>query len=548
METPAESPPTRKAWILAGSVAAVVFLIFESVTPLVAAPLREISSILAQGFLQAIGFPVSRAGTILSTPRATFDVVPACSGSTTLQVLLFLSIVWCGVHPRLNPGRRVAAILLAFPLAILANALRVSALVAMGHAAGGEPDGVVHSLTGVAAFALAMLGCFAITQRLASSSNVPGVRDRTLTWILGGLLALLSLPFLAWCLENWGGGSTDRYGQFFLAAAVAVAVWKWKRSPTDRPREGWGTVGLGISFLGMAVSTLVDVNILRGLSLLLAFLSLCLAHKGMRFAASMIPVALLAYLGFPSVSYQLGALTSWRFTGLGSLLVLKSLAALILLASLMAPFFRSAGETSAAGGRRFLPLQILMAALLAAFQTYCYGFAGSNLQESRLEMSYLQGPWVGADLEPPRSESDYFGKDRIWYRRFLREGAGVDVLVTSTGGDRHRAHPPAYCVSGDGWETVETDVSERRLGDGARVPMTVLRLRKGSEELTFCYWFTNGTESFAGFSGMVLHDTLRRLGGRRADWFVFRVMTPSGGAALDAFLAEFRPRLMPRGR
>ena len=543
---PGPEAPSRRRWILAGSVGAVVFLIFESVTPFVAVPLREISSILAQVLLQAIGFPVSRAGTILSTPRATFDVVPACSGSTTLQVLLFLSIVWCGVHPRLTPGRRVLAILLAVPLAILANALRVSALVAAGHAVGGEPHSFAHVGAGLVAFVLAMAGCFAITQRFASATIGPGVRDRTLAWILGGLLAFLSLPFLTWCLENWGGGSLDRYGQVFTAAAVAVAVWKWRSAPADRSREVAGTVGAGISFLGLAAATLMDVNILKGLCLLLAFLSLGLALKGPRFAASMVPVALLAYLGFPSVSYQLGVLTSWRFVGLPAFFVMKSVAALILLAILAAPGFRSASEFTAPGRRRLLPLQLLMAALLAAFQTYCYGFAGTGLQESRLEMSYLQGPWVGADVEPPQSEADFFGRDRIWSRRFMRDGGIVDVLVTSTGGDRHRAHPPAYCVTGNGWRTVESEVTERRLGTGSGVPMTRLRLRKGDQDMLFCYWFTNGSEFRAGFSGMLLHDTVRRLGGRRSDWFVFRVMTASGDAALDSFLSDFQARLAPR--
>ena len=133
---PPAGPPSRRAWILAGSVAAGVFLVFESLAAFVATPLRELSSFLAQLVLGVTGFPVTRNGTILSTPNATFDVVPACSGSTTLQVLLFVAIVWCGVHPRLTPARRGAAVLLAVPLAILANAIRVAALVAAGHILG----------------------------------------------------------------------------------------------------------------------------------------------------------------------------------------------------------------------------------------------------------------------------------------------------------------------------------------------------------------------------------------------------------------------------
>jgi exosortase/archaeosortase family protein len=527
-------------------VAAGVFLIFEIASAFIAVPLRELSSILAKVVLDVTGFPVMRHGTILSTPEVTFDVVPACSGSTTLQVLLFLAIVWCGVHPRLTPLRRGAAILLAVPLAILANALRVSALVAAGHILGGEPGGFLHVLAGLAAFALAMLGCFAITDRLASSSKGPAVHDRVISTLLGGLLAFLCLPFLIWCLENWGGRSLDRFGYVFVASAAAVAAWRWRRAPSDLSWERSGTVGFALSFLALAAATLVDVNVLKGLALIMAFLSLSLALKGIRFVCSMVPVAFLAYLGFPTVSYQLGVLTSWRFTSLPAFLGMKVIVGLLLLALLAAPLFRWGSAPSAPGTRRFLPLRLLMAALLAAFQTYYYGVSGTGLQETSLEMSYLQGPWIGRDNKTPGNEEEQFGRGRIWSKRYMRDRDTVDVVVTSTGGDRHRAHPPAYCVTGSGWETVGSEVTERRLGDGRIIPLTLMRLRKDGSEFTFCYWFTNGAQSHASFSGMMLQDTMRRLGGRRADWFVFRILTGSGEAALNDFLSRFQARLIPR--
>ena len=87
-------PQPSRRWIWALTVAAAVFLLLESIDGFIAVPLRELSSILVQLFLGAFGFPITRAGTILSTPRMTFEVVPACSGSTTLRVLLFVCIVW----------------------------------------------------------------------------------------------------------------------------------------------------------------------------------------------------------------------------------------------------------------------------------------------------------------------------------------------------------------------------------------------------------------------------------------------------------------------
>ena len=542
---PPPTAPSRRAWIIAGTIAAIVFMVFESVSDFIAVPLREVSSAIAQAILSAIGFPVTRHGTLLSTPKATFDVVPACSGSTTLQVLMFLAILWCGVHPRLTPARRVLAILLALPLALLANALRVAALVAIGHSAGGEPGDFIHVTTGLVAFAMAMVGCFLITRRLASEPRPGPVDDRKLGWILGALLVFLSLPFLGRCVEQWGGPALDRHGYLFFVPAVVLAAWQWRRTPGDRSWEGWGVLGFGAALLGLVAATLVDVYILKGFSLLLAILSLALGFKGIRFALSMVPLSILAYLSFPSVSYQMGVITGWMVTTIPGFLLVKAIggAGLVALSLLLG---RKASVPWTPAAPRFLPVQVFMVALAAAFQTYYFVVASTGAVDMKVEMSYLQGSWTGVDQDPPPEEVEHFGRNRIWSRRYTRDGDWVDVLVTSTGGDRHRSHPPAYCVTGAGWKTDSESYAETRLGDGSRVPMTVLRLHRDDEKMIFSYWFTDGTQSHPGFSGMLLQDTLRRLGGRRVDWLVFRVMTTSGDQALSDFLGTFTVGLAPR--
>jgi hypothetical protein len=391
-----------------------------------------------------------------------------------------------------------------------------------------------------------MIGCFFITRRLASEPRRGSVDDGKLAWILGALLVFLSLPFLGRCVEQWGGTALDRHGYFFLMPAVVLAAWKWRRTPGDRSWECWGFAGFGAALMGLVAATLVDVHILRGISLILAFLSLGLGFKGPRFASSMVPVSILAYLSFPSVSYQLGVLLGWKVTTLAGFLVLKAVLGAGLVTLALLPVFRRAGPPGVRAWPRFLPLQVLGAALVAAFQTYYFVVASTGAVDLKVEMSYLQGSWIGVDQDPPPEEVEHFGKNRIWSRRYTHEGEVVDVLVTSTGGDRHRSHPPAYCVTGAGWLTDSEEFSENRLGDGSRVPMTVLKLHRGDQKMVFCYWFTDGAQSHPGFSGMLLQDTLRRLGGRRSDWLVFRVMTTSGDRALSDFLGTFTTRLTPR--
>ncbi len=540
---PSAEPGWRR-WLWPGVLASAIFLVLEGIDGFVAVPLRELSSVLVDLLLSAFGFPVTRQGTILATPRVTFDVVPACSGSTTLRVLLFVGILWCGVHPRLTPLRRVAAALLAIPLALLANTFRVSVLVVTGHLAGEEPGEIFHVGTGIAAFTLAMMGCFAITERLAVAEARRPVSARAKRLVLAGLLAFLFAPFLVWCVGGWGS-PLDRFGFAFVLPAALWAAWLWRRAPEEGSREGLGTAGFVAALVLHLAATVADVNILKGLALLATFVSLALAAKGPSFALRAAVLSLIAYLGFPTVGYQLQAVTV-PVLGAGSVaasLATKMTLALLLAGLLALPFFRRPaipGELRPAS--RLRGLQVALAAVLAVFQGYTFSVAAGAGPAAALEMSFVQGEWIGRKHPVPQAEAEMF-QGRIWSRRYQRGPEAVDVLVTSTGGDRHRAHPPSYCLTGSGWTVVSEEVGPGRLGDGRTVPMTRMRLSKGENETRFCFWFTDGSREVAGYREMLLEDTLRRLAGRRTDWFLFRVMTECREPVLEQFLGSFQARV-----
>ena len=524
---------TLRAFAWPAAAAAAVFLALETADAFVAAPLRVISSTIVELGLGAAGFPIARRGTLLSTPTVTFDVVPACAGSTTLRALLFVGILWAGVRPRLTPGRRVLAALAAVPLALAANAARVAALVVAGHLAGEEPGGVFHAAAGVAAFLAAAFAAFWLTDRLASGA-APAPPGRLEALLTAALLAFLHLPFLAWCVNGWRGG-LDRFGWVFVAAGVALGIRRWRRLPT---RSGWeraGTAAFAASLLVLLLALLVDVHLLRGLSLLGSLLSLALLDRGPSGAASLLPSALLAYLGFPTVSYQLQALTLPVLGTAGLAASLAAKAALACGAVVADAKLPAAAPAAPAGPRPGRPLLVILAAALAAFQGYALNAAMGRVPSRRLEMSWLQKDWEGRARPVSRSEAAAF-EGRVWSRRYTREARAVDVLVTSTGGDRHRAHPPEYCLTGDGWSVASSAAS--RTG-------TRLRLRRDARTMSFEYWFSDGETEVGSYAAMLVEDTLRRLRGRRTDWFLFRAMTDAGDDTLDEFLSVFAWRVGP---
>lgn len=119
--------------------------------------MREASATLAAAFLTAGGFPVTRTGTTLITPGIHFEVLIACSGGKLLAASLALAAA-LAVLGRGHPARRAAALLAAAPLALAANALRVSGLVL----AGAPTPPHLHAALGYAAFTLVAVALLAL--------------------------------------------------------------------------------------------------------------------------------------------------------------------------------------------------------------------------------------------------------------------------------------------------------------------------------------------------------------------------------------------------
>ena len=88
-------------------------------------PLQLLASRLAGDALSVLGLPVLREGNILELPDQKLSVVEACSGIRSLLTLTFLSLVY-GYFFERNFWLRVALFVATVPIAIIANASRVT--------------------------------------------------------------------------------------------------------------------------------------------------------------------------------------------------------------------------------------------------------------------------------------------------------------------------------------------------------------------------------------------------------------------------------------
>ena len=152
----------------------IAFLLFMVPLPAIvmnaiAFPLQLFAAQTATFCLQAAGIPVLREGNVIALADTTLEVAEACSGIRSLQALLALGAVY-GYFTQRSAWKRWALLLLSIPIAIAANALRVSGTGFLAHYFGSEmAQGFYHSFAGwivfVVAFAM-LLACSRILSRL----------------------------------------------------------------------------------------------------------------------------------------------------------------------------------------------------------------------------------------------------------------------------------------------------------------------------------------------------------------------------------------------
>ena len=77
---------------------------------------------------------------------------------------VFVGILWGGIHPSISPPCKVIATVLSALIALLANGLRLTLLIGFSYLRGEAiEEGMLHSLFGLSAFAIALPGFFMVT-------------------------------------------------------------------------------------------------------------------------------------------------------------------------------------------------------------------------------------------------------------------------------------------------------------------------------------------------------------------------------------------------
>jgi exosortase len=124
-------------------------------------PLQLFASWVAEILLGAIDIPVLREGNVLVLASQRLDVAEACSGIRSLLSLTFLALVYAYFFDS-KVWMRWALFIAVVPIAILANAGRVTITGILSEHNTELAQGVFHEMEGFVIFAIAFAMIFVL--------------------------------------------------------------------------------------------------------------------------------------------------------------------------------------------------------------------------------------------------------------------------------------------------------------------------------------------------------------------------------------------------
>jgi exosortase len=137
--------------------------------------LQILASQLADGALTVLNIPVLREGNVLELPNQRLSVVDACSGIRSLLSLTFLSLVY-GYFFERKTWVRVVLFFSTIPIAIVANASRVTITGVITQVKPELAEGFFHEAEGWVIFMVALVILIVWHQILVRGSNFVAAR------------------------------------------------------------------------------------------------------------------------------------------------------------------------------------------------------------------------------------------------------------------------------------------------------------------------------------------------------------------------------------
>ncbi len=126
-------------------------------------PLKQLVSEVVTGALQWAGYPVARVGVTIYIAQYQLLVEDACAGLNSLVSLISIGLFYVYILHNSSAKYSILLLSLVIPIAILANVVRVTALVLLTYYFGDAvAQGFLHNFAGMVTFTSALLLIFLV--------------------------------------------------------------------------------------------------------------------------------------------------------------------------------------------------------------------------------------------------------------------------------------------------------------------------------------------------------------------------------------------------
>ncbi|MET0376975.1 MAG: exosortase V [Rhizorhabdus sp.] len=143
-----------------------IFFIFpppDSVVTMITQPLKIAISQTAIDLLYALGYPIAGSGVTIIIGQYQLLIAAACAGLNSLISLSAIGLFYIYIRHNANWRYAVLLMLAIVPVAVMANFIRVLALIMITHYLGDEAaQGFLHNFSGITMFLFSVLGIFGV--------------------------------------------------------------------------------------------------------------------------------------------------------------------------------------------------------------------------------------------------------------------------------------------------------------------------------------------------------------------------------------------------
>ena len=547
--------------LLYSLLGAVIFLIvFEAwLNDFIAMPLRVISTSISEAVVSAFGYDVIREGTSLVVGSFRFNVDTACSGSKTMQEMIATAIVLAGIWGGLSLMQKTLAVLLAIPIAVFTNGLRVSGLmlasIRAGH--GLDEDTFMHQFIGVFAFALALV-IFWQTCKVVKKITVFDKLEQEVKLIINVLLlVIIFFPLFYESYRNWVGSVWNPYNKyawvFVLIALSMYILGRYYSGRTlvqrsiTRKDEVYGIIFAGSGLAWAVIVTKLGFVSIQAVGFVIFLIGVIIISFGVRLFFLEIPVLLVMTLSFPRVPLIINEF----IIGNGSydwaeLFVTRIFLSVVLIGVyyLSRWYFvknvyskrsnvEALVEDNSQKSKKWVVLNIMLLFFAGSnllWQGYIDGYkitVKTDYDNLRLftDLPLKVGVWDGTKVELAATTKELLGGTDASLRIYSSDYAlPVEFFYNFSGGNRHNLHPPEYCLTGAGWKILSRKSLNLSDQNGYEFPITVMKLQNNSEIRWFAFWFYDGVSIEANYVKMLGEDLFLRLSGKLREWSIYRVI------------------------